>query len=408
MQQWQKNLYTALITQILSLTGFGFVFPFIPFFIQDLGLSDPEQIRLWSGLIAGAPALTMGIMAPIWGLIADRIGKKPMMLRAMLAGSVILIIISRAQSVGAILAMRLLQGALTGTMTAAGALIATGTPKHRLSSALGLQASANFIGISIGPAVGGIAAELFGYRTSFLIGGGFLFAGFVVVLLVIKDIDVDPDGDSKNLLAGSGSGSEAPAFTARSFLAPAFVGLFVLMFTARLCGAVTVPFIPLFVQEIRGTIQGSASISGLISAARGAVTAVAGLTLARMGDRYGKERLVWRSLLGAAVLGLPLFWMHELWSFTLVFVASTYFFGAVQPLLQSALSERTPAARRGLLFGVLTTVGNVGWFIAPMLGSFISIRLSIEHVFLAYSVLLFGGAAVGIAVERRQRLLRGA
>jgi MFS transporter, DHA1 family, multidrug resistance protein len=401
MQQWQKNLYTALITQILSLTGFGFVFPFIPFFIQDLGLSDPEQIRLWSGLIAGAPALTMGIMAPIWGLIADRIGKKPMMLRAMLAGSVILIIISRAQSVGAVFVMRLLQGALTGTMTAAGALIATGTPKHRLSSALGLQASANFIGISIGPAVGGIAAELFGYRTSFLIGGGFLFAGFVVVLLVIKDIAADPDVGPEKPHGGS-------AFTARSFLAPAFVGLFVLLFTARLCGAVTVPFIPLFVQEIRGTIQGSASISGLISAARGAVTAVAGLTLARMGDRYGKERLVWRSLLGAAVLGLPLFWMHELWSFTLVFVASTYFFGAVQPLLQSALSERTPAARRGLLFGVLTTVGNVGWFIAPMLGSFISIRLSIEHVFLAYSVLLFGGTAVGIAVERRQRMLRGA
>lgn len=393
MQQWQKNLYTALLTQILSLTGFGFVFPFIPFFIQELGLSDPDQVRLWSGLISSAPALTMGIMAPIWGLIADRFGKKPMMLRAMLSGAVILVFISRAQSVQTVFALRLLQGALTGTMTAAGALIATGTPKEKLASALGLQASANFIGISIGPAIGGIAAELVGYRTSFLIGGALLLAGFMVVLAFIKDTDAPTDTvDTEHAAAG---------FSVRSFLAPGFIGLFVLIFMARLCGAVTVPFIPLLVQEVRGTIEGSASISGLIAAARGAVTALAGLTLARLGDRRGKERLVWQSLLAAGILAVPLFRLGELWLFTAVLVASTYFFGAVQPLLQSALSERTPASRRGLLFGVLTTVGNIGWFIAPILGSFISIHLSIGHVFMLFAVLLLVGAVVGRAVEWR-------
>lgn len=394
MEQWRKNLYTAVLTQILSLTGFGFVFPFIPFFIQDLGLTDPDQVRLWSGLISSAPALTMGIMAPIWGILADRIGKKPMLLRAMLAGAAVLVVISRAQSVQMVLVMRLAQGALTGTMTAAGALIATGTPKRKLSSSLGLQASANFIGISVGPALGGIAAELLGYRSSFLIGAGALLAGFVIALVVIKEVAPQQERET-----GRETAANKP-FTGRSFLAPAFVGLFVLMFVSRLSGAATVPFIPLFVQEVRGAVEGSAGISGLIAAARGAVTAIAGLTLARLGDRRAKHRLITICFFAAAALAVPLFWTHELWLFTLVIVASTYFFGAVQPLIQSALSELTPASRRGFLFGVLTTVGNVGWFIAPMLGSLVSIRFSISHVFLLFSILLAIGGAVAVVVSR--------
>ncbi|MFW5684083.1 MAG: MFS transporter, partial [Spirochaetota bacterium] len=133
---WRRNLAFAWVAQILSLSGFGFAFPFIPFYIQELGVTDAEELRLWTGVLASAPALSMAVMAPIWGSIADRAGKKIMMLRAMLFGAIILASLSLSQSVTTVLVLRIAQGLFTGTMTAAAALVASGTPREKMSYAL--------------------------------------------------------------------------------------------------------------------------------------------------------------------------------------------------------------------------------------------------------------------------------
>jgi len=116
---WRRNLAFAWIAQILSLSGFGFALPFIPFFIQELGVTDAEELRLWTGVLASAPALSMAVMAPVWGLLADRMGRKLMMLRAMLFGAIILAGLSLSQTVTTVFVLRVAQGLFTGTMTAA-------------------------------------------------------------------------------------------------------------------------------------------------------------------------------------------------------------------------------------------------------------------------------------------------
>ena len=132
---WRRNLHAAWLSQFLAIAGFGFVLPFVPFYIQELGVTDAEELRLWTGILAAAPALSMAIMAPIWGLLADRFGKKLMMLRAMFFGTIIMSLMATTRSVQAVLVLRICQGLFTGTITASAALVAGGTPKDKLSYA---------------------------------------------------------------------------------------------------------------------------------------------------------------------------------------------------------------------------------------------------------------------------------
>jgi DHA1 family multidrug resistance protein-like MFS transporter len=390
---WRRNLYAAWISQVLSITGFGFVLPFVPFYIQELGVTDPGQLRIWTGVLSSAPAVSMAVMAPVWGILADRFGRKLMMLRAMFFGALVMSLLSLTRSVQAVLVLRIMQGLFTGTVGAAAALVAGGTPRGRLSSALGILSSSTFIGISIGPAIGGLVAEWAGYRTSFLVGGALLAVGFLSVLLLVKEIDADEPSPE------SASGEPGRI---RALLSGGMMGLFLLVLMLRFVRALPIPFLPLLVQEMRGALEGSASTTGWISASRGLVTAAAALTLTRLGDRRGRLPLIAVYLALAGALSLPTFFAGGIWGFSAFLVASTFFLGGVEPLVQAELSSRVPSSRRGLLFGVQSSVASLGWFLAPLVGSVISIRFSIRHIFLTLAFFLFITVGVVILVHRRR------
>jgi DHA1 family multidrug resistance protein-like MFS transporter len=379
MFHWKRNLIVSWITQIFSLIGFGFVMPFLPFYIQELGVSSPESLQAWVGYINAAPALVMGAMAPVWGFLADRLGRKLMILRAMIGGAVIMSLIAAAKTVQAVFILRTVQGLFTGTITASATLVASGTPKDRLSFALGFLSSSTFIGFAFGPFVGGLLAEFIGYRATFFAGAGIIAAAFFLVLLFVKEPHVkaaEPEPGDED-------------FSWKQLLRQPFTMVFPSLFLMRFSRSLPQPFLPLYVQQIRGTLTGASAVTGFISAALGVVTAAAGLTLARLGDRFDKQRLIALFLSAGAVVSLPIFFTGSLWSFTLFYVLATFCLGGVEPILQSLVSFHTPAAKRGLLFGIQTAIASLGWFIAPIVGSRITIRFSIKHAFLAYSLSLF-------------------
>ena len=393
MDQWKKNLYASWAGQILSVAGFGFMLPFIPYFIQEVGITDPLELRKWVGLTSSIAALTMGAMAPVWGILADKFGRKLMILRAMAFGVIILLLMSGARSVEAIFVLRLVQGIFTGTITASATLVASGTPKERLSYALGFLSSSTFIGFSTGPLLGGFAAEYFGYRTAFLIGGLVLVCAFLIILIFTREV--------KSNHAAEKVKKEVAA------IIPAvrrmFVLMFALLFVIRFSRALPSAFLPLFVQESRGTIQGASVITGIISALLGVASAIAGLTLARFGDRYNKIVLIGIFLCIGAALSLPLFFTNSLWGFTLFYVLTALALGGVEPNLQSYLAEHTPPSRRGLLFGVQTSVGSMGWFASPLVSSVISIQMSIRHIFLFFAIFIFVAFLFDIIIYAIQR-----
>lgn len=388
LDSWKKNLYIVWASQILSLAGFGFMLPFLPFFMQEVGVTDPDALRRWVGLCSSIPAVGMGIMAPIWGILADKYGRKLMILRSMAAGSMLLLSMSFMRSVEGIFALRTIQGLLTGTIAASATLVAAGTPRERLSFALGFLSSSTFIGYALGPFIGGITAEFFGYRTAFRIGSAMLLVGFVVVVLLVKDMR-DDDQQSPKQAEGSALDRYKPLAL-----------LLGMLFLLRFCRSLPYPFIPLHIQDMKGGVAGASAATGLLTSMVGLAAAVAGITIVRLGDRMNRLLLISLCLGATALVSLPLFSTRTVFSFGFVYVFMVFCSGAVEPTLQSHLSEQTDASKRGRLFGVQTLVASLGWFAAPLTGSAVAIHYGIRYVFLLTSVCFFAAFFYSLLMKR--------
>ncbi|HEV2066315.1 MAG TPA: MFS transporter, partial [Thermomicrobiales bacterium] len=184
---WRRNLYAIWVAQLLAIVAFSLRAPFLPFFLGDLGVDSTNGQALWSGLINAAGAGTMAITAPFWGAFADRHGRKPMLLRAQFAAFVTIGLMGLATEAWHLLALRMIEGCLTGTVTAATALVATTTPKERLGFGLGLIQTAVFSGSALGPLFGGLLADGLGYRPTFGIASGMMLSGGLVSLFLVRE-----------------------------------------------------------------------------------------------------------------------------------------------------------------------------------------------------------------------------
>ena len=163
-----------LIAQLIAMIAFSFVMPFLPFYLRELGVRGDAQVAFWSGVTGSVTGLAMMVAAPIWGSVADRHGRRPMVLRAMFGGAAVMALMGLATSLGQIIVLRLVQGFVTGTVTAATALVSSVTPRSRMGFSMGLIQTSIFSGFAIGPLLGGIAADRFGYRAAFFIPGALL------------------------------------------------------------------------------------------------------------------------------------------------------------------------------------------------------------------------------------------
>ena len=353
--------------------------PFIPLYIQELGVTSANELRFWVGLLTAAPSLLLGIMAPVWGILADRWGRKTMMLRAMATGSLIVFLMGLAKNVETVLLLRICQGLFTGTITASATLVASGTPRNRLSYALGFLSSSTFIGFSFGPFIGGMLAEYLGFKTTFFIGSLIVFTGFIMVLLVTKEITIEEPEHAK----------KTTAFSLKTMLIRPFPILFILIFLVRFSRMLAVPFIPLYIQELRQSMQGISAITGIISALAGLATALAGLTIVRLGDKYNRLFLIAILLGFSSIFSLPIFFTHGLLYFTIFYLAAIFFVGAIEPLMQAYLSAKIHPDNRGVIMGLQASAGSFGWFLSPLAASSISIYFSIKHIFLLFSISLF-------------------
>ena len=174
--------------EFMAIFGFSFAFPFLSIFIHhDLGVHQGPELDLWTAATASVSGLAMAIASPIWGVLGDRYGRKPMLIRSMVGGALTVGLIYFAQTPTELLVLRFLQGATSGTVAAATALVAAETPRNKVGWALGVVTSAVALGGAIGPVVGGVAGAVFGLRLVFLAGGVLLLLSMLPVLLIVRE-----------------------------------------------------------------------------------------------------------------------------------------------------------------------------------------------------------------------------
>src|SRR5438270_5124077 len=187
-QGWRAALFAVCVAQATAIVGFDFTLPFIPLDLQhDLGVHGLGQTALWAGLIGFGPAIPATIFGPLWGRLADRFGYRAMLLRATLCAALLLTLMGFAPTPAVLLGLRMIQGALTGTVFAAQALVAASVPEKETGRAMGLIQMSISVGATLGPVGGGAVSEFVGFRPTFVCAGVLLALSAAVVFIFVRE-----------------------------------------------------------------------------------------------------------------------------------------------------------------------------------------------------------------------------
>jgi DHA1 family multidrug resistance protein-like MFS transporter len=367
---WQRNLAVVWLAQFLSLLGFSVAMPFLPFYVQELGVEDPGAIKLWVSAITAAGSLTMAVCAPLWGMVADRYGRRPMMLRAGFGGAFVLTCMGLAPSVRWLLILRLIQGTLTGTVTAAQTLISVHTPNHRTGFAMGVLSTAVFTGTMGGNVLGGALAESFGYRTVFFVGAVVLLFSALLILFGVRE----------NFVRRSGGTSRRRMRVSVGRVLAAWPILVLIGFMA-FCRRFDLPMFPLFVQQVKGTLQGAALWTGSLHAIGSVAALLAGVALGWLADRVSPARIGKLSALGAGILMVAHGMAGGYLQLAAVRFGLLFCAGGLDPVFQIWLAKATHHRHRGILFGWALTTKSVGWTVAPLISGGVAAAFGLSWVY---------------------------
>ena len=388
---WKRNLAVIWLSQFLSIMGFAFALPFAPYYIQELGVTDEAQLKLMVSLFAAAAPLSLAVFSPIWGAIGDRYGRRLMLLRANFGAMVLLLMMGSVRSVGALIALRLLQGVLTGTVTAAQTLVSVHTPQNKSGLALGALSAALFSGAMAGSFFGGVVADFYGYQIAFYAASGLLLAAGLLVLFGAREDFVKPKPTPKTArpfrLRLPDLGPCTPILLLISGMA------FVRLFDRAL--------LPLLVQQIHGSIDGAALRTGSLAAFVCVAGLIAGVTLGRLADRVSPPRIARWSAIGAGVFMIL---QGLAYQFPLLFAARfgmIYCAGGLDPVFQIWLAKTTPEERRGTVFGWAATAKAIGWMCAPLVSGVVASGFGIRSIYLVGGILFFLLVPAINAVVRR-------
>jgi DHA1 family multidrug resistance protein-like MFS transporter len=317
-----------------------------------------------------------------------------MLLRAMLAAMVTIGLMALAQAPWHLLVLRLIEGSLTGTVAAATALVAAGTPKERLGYGLGLIQTAVFSGASLGPLAGGLLAGQLGYRSTFLVGSLMMASAAALVFWLVQE-EFTP---SAKVAAGTGrfGGSFSLIFTR------ALLPLVIAITVIRLTSMAVQPILPLFVEELSGIAgRSAATLAGLTIGVAGVTSAISAVTLGRLGDRVGHRRtLIWCTF-AAGLLYLPMAAAQATWQLVVLQALFGFAAGGLMPSANALIANATPADRRGAVYGALAAVASLGAFVGPLMGAALAAAFGFPAALLATGLLLLA-LAVGLLLNARQ------
>ncbi|HUT36625.1 MAG TPA: MFS transporter [Planctomycetota bacterium] len=391
MKSWRKTFTAACIAQTCSILGFSLAMPFMAFYIRELGVTDNAAVARWSGIVNGAAGLTMAIFAPIWGLLADRYGRRPMVMRSMYGGVLVLLLISIARDVHQLVAFRLLQGALTGTIAALVALVASEAPREKAGYALGIMQAAVFVGFSVGPLIGGVLADAVGYRVTFALSSLLLLAGGLLVQFGTREGFVPR-------ARGEGGGRDGfrSVFAGPGFLAAVFA-----LFTLRFANSAAAPTFGLFIEEIYGTGVRLNSVVGLVTAAGGFAAAIGAVLLGHLGDRWGHKRVLIAACLYGGLVSLAYTYANtvvELGGIRVLFGLGA---AGILPAANAIIRHTTEDHNVGRAYGVTASAGSIGWMLGPWSGGYAAGVYGLRAPFLVMAAGLWVSAAVVAGLVRR-------
>ena len=360
MVDWRRNLAALWFAEFTAIFGFSFAFPFLSIFLsEDLGVNTGRDLDLWAALAGGASGFAMAFASPIWGVLADRFGRKPMLIRSMIGGGITVGLIYLCQSPEQLVFLRFLQGLTSGTVVAAMALVAAETPRLRVGWAIGVVSSAIALGGAIGPVVGGLAGAVFGLRPVFLGGGILLLAATIPVLVIVRE-SPRPARDKPRVSALELI-KQRPGLVRALAVLIAAQGLVSLVLTA------SQQLVVLRLIELVGGAAATAA-TGIAFSAAGITNSASAVGYTAVTRRFGYVPTV---TLAAMVLAATIgFLVVAPGAVSIVIAVGVMglLYGAIAPATASMIGLESPAEVQSTVFGLNASSVALGFAIGPLIG----------------------------------------
>ncbi|MRT56899.1 multidrug efflux MFS transporter MdtG [Enterobacteriaceae bacterium RIT693] len=379
--KWKRNLAVVWVGCFLTGAAFSLVMPFLPLYVEQLGVTGHSQLNMWSGLVFSITFLFSAVASPFWGGLADRKGRKLMLLRSALRMSIVMLFMGLAQNIWQFLALRALLGLLGGFVPNANALIATQIPRHKSGWALGTLSTGAVSGALLGPLIGGLMADSYGLRSVFFITSLVLFLCFVMTLFFIRESFTPVS--KKDLLHARQ--------VLTSLKNPRLVlSLFVTTMIIQVATGSIAPILTLYVRDLAGNVSNLAFISGMIASVPGVAALIGAPRLGKLGDRIGPEKILIGALVISVLLLIPMSLVQNTWQLGILRFLLGAADGALLPAVQTLLVYNSSNQIAGRIFSYNQSFRDIGNVTGPLLGAAVSASYGFRTVFLVTaSVVLF-------------------
>jgi len=379
---WRRNLIVCLFGSFSTIVAMTLMLPFLPLYVEHLGVEGHAAVVQWSGVAYSATFFAAALVAPLWGHLGDRYGRKPMLVRASLGMAITMSLIGFSANIWQLVGLRLLVGLACGYSSGSTILVAVQTPRDRSAWALGVLSSGVMAGNLIGPLVGGILPPLIGIRETFWLAGGVIFVAFLGTVFFLREAHHAAARKEKP----RGRWSDIPNKSA--VFAMLATGMLLMFANMSIEPIITVYVRTLVADESRVTF-----VAGLVMSAAALGSILSASQLGKLADRVGHSTVIILALTVSALLLIPQALVTAGWQLIALRFLMGLALGGLLPCIAAVVRHNVPDHFAGTILGYSISSQFAGQVLGPLVGGFIGGHVGMRAVFLGTCALMLAGAA---------------
>jgi MFS family permease len=390
---WRRNLVICVFGSFTTLVSLSMLLPFLPLYVEQLGVSSQSAIVQWSGVAFGATFLGTAVTAPVWGRLADRYGRKPMLVRAAIGMAIVMSLIGLSHSVVELVVLRLMAGLIGGFASASIVMIGTQAPRERAGWALGILSTGALAGNLVGPLVGGFLPTWVGIRGTFFVGGAMIAVTAILTILLVRE-DFHAASDARNRAAAKAAlprtGHRLVTF------ALLLTAMMVLLANMSIEPVITVYIAHLGVPKttlsrVAGIVMASSALGSVLTAAR----------LGALADRIGSWNVIIGCLLATGLVMVPQAFVTHWWQLAILRGLMGMTIAGLLPAIAKLVRHSVDERESGKMLGYLQSAQFTGQVAGPLLGGLIGAHIGLSSVFFVTGALLASCAGLDQWVRSR-------
>nr|WP_315598871.1 MFS transporter [uncultured Cupriavidus sp.] len=382
---WKRNLAVATFGSFTTLVSLSMLLPFLPLYVEQLGVTAQADIVQWSGAAFGVTFLATAITAPLWGRLADRFGRKPMLIRAAVGMAIVMSMIGLAHNVYELVALRFAAGLIGGYASAATVMIGTQAPPERAGWALGVLSSGALVGNLVGPLVGGLLPNLIGIRGTFFAGGAVIAVAALLTIVLVRE-------DFTRPVKQTASHHAAEAVRERSSRLP-LAALLITATMVLLSNMSIEPIITVYIGQLGVPHAKLATIAGVVMASSALGSVLTASRLGALADRIGAWKVIIGCLIATAIVMIPQAFVDNWWSLAILRGLMGMTLAGLLPAIGKLVRQAVKEHQSGKMLGYLQSAQFAGQVIGPLIGGQIGVHFGMRSVFFVTSAVLLGCAA---------------